>query len=108
MTITGGDGHSYSDGFYRVAKVQLVSTLQAALHSRELKIASGLKDAKTLATELRDFRATFTSAGNAVFAAREGAHDDLVLTTAIALWLGYGRGREAQVVPMPLARIQLG
>jgi hypothetical protein len=94
ITITGGQDDSYQDGMYRVAKVQLVSTLQAALHSSELRIASELKDAKTLAAELRDFRATFTSAGNAVFAAREGAHDDLVLATAIALWFGRGNGRE--------------
>jgi hypothetical protein len=95
ITITGGQDDSYADGFYRVAKVQLVSTLQAALHSSELKIAAGLKDAKTLANELRDFRATFTSAGNVIFSAREGAHDDLVLATAIALWWGRGNGREA-------------
>jgi hypothetical protein len=88
ITITGGQDDSYADGFYRVAKVQLVSTLQAALHAGELRIASELKDAKTLAAELRDFRATFTSAGNAIFNAREGAHDDLVLATAIALWWG--------------------
>lgn len=100
ITITGGQDDSYQDGFYRVAKVQLVSTLQACLHSGELKIAAGLKDAKTLAAELRDFRATFTSAGNAVFAAREGAHDDLVLATAIALWWGR-QGRTVETGPMP-------
>lgn len=86
LAITGGDGQSYENGWHRVSKMVLVSTLQAALHSGELKIAAGLKDAKVLVNELRDFRATFTSAGNVVFAARESAHDDLVLATAIALW----------------------
>lgn len=36
------------------------------------------------------FRPKADSAG-----AREGAHDDLVLATAIALWWGKGGGREA-------------
>jgi hypothetical protein len=39
-----------------------------------------------LARELQDFRARFTEAGNATFNAREGAHDDLVLALALAVF----------------------
>lgn len=59
-----------------------------------LAAARGDRTMAELSEQFRDFRATFTSAGNAVFAAREGAHDDLVLATAIALWFGRGNGRE--------------
>ncbi len=96
VTITAGDSETRVGGSYRVAKLQLVSRLQALLHSGDLKIAAGLKDTQALVRELQDFRASFTSAGNAVFNAREGAHDDLVLAVAIAVWYGQqmkGSGR---------------
>ena len=38
--------------------------------------------------ELQNFRVTYTSAANALFSARSGAHDDLVLSLAIACWWG--------------------
>ena len=101
ITITAGEGESSARGGYRVAKLQLVSRLQAMLHSGELKIAAGLKDTQALVRELQDFRASFTSAGNAVFNAREGQHDDLVLAVAIGVWYGErmkgGSGRKARL-----------
>ena len=88
VTITAGEAETSVSGGYRVAKLQLVSRLQAMLHSGDLKIAANLKDTPALVRELQDFRATFTSAGNATFNAREGAHDDLVLAVAIGVWYG--------------------
>ena len=88
VTITAGEAEKADAGGYRVAKLQLVSRLQSLLHSGDLKIAAGLKDTAALVRELTDFRATFTSAGNPTFAAREGAHDDLVLAVAIGVWYG--------------------
>jgi hypothetical protein len=38
-----------------------------------------------------DFRVKITAAANETFAAREGAHDDLVLATALPIWLGSQR-----------------
>jgi hypothetical protein len=94
ITITGGDGHSYSRGGYRVAKLLLVSRLQALLHAGDIKIAADLPEAAALVSELQEFRATFTDAGNAAFGARIGRHDDLVLATAIAAWYATdGQGR---------------
>lgn len=67
-------------------KGELVSKLQALLHSGDLRIAASLPDAAVLARELQDFRVRFTDAGNATFNAREGAHDDLVLALALAVF----------------------
>ncbi|MBY0508666.1 MAG: hypothetical protein K2P94_00810 [Rhodospirillaceae bacterium] len=85
-TITGGENETWSMGDYRVAKLQLVSRLQAMLHSGELEIAGDLPDLPALKAELQNFRVNFTQVGNMTFAARMGTHDDLVLAVAIALW----------------------
>ncbi len=86
VTITGGSTATYTDGYQRVPKVELVSTVAVALQNHMLKVASGLKDATTLLKELQDFRLKKTLAANETYSAREGAHDDLVLSTALALW----------------------
>ena len=79
-------GISYSPAGWSVPKAELVSKLQALLHAGQLRIAAGLPDAAVLARELQDFRVRFTEAGNATFNAREGAHDDLVLALALAVF----------------------
>ncbi len=88
-TITAGASEARSpDDFndWRVAKLLLVSRLQAVLHEQVLNIAD-VPDARTLAQELQDFRGIFSETGYARFGAREGAHDDLVLAVAIGTWL---------------------
>jgi len=57
-----------------------------ALQRRKLKVAVGLPEAATLVEELRNFEVRITQAANAVYNARVGAHDDLVLAAALALW----------------------
>lgn len=93
VTITAGRQVVKKNDEYHVPKLELVSRLQAAFHSKTLKIADDIPDAKVLATELQNFRANFTSVGNVIFNAREGQHDDLVLATAIALWWAEGSYR---------------
>lgn len=86
VTITGGaEIHRYSDA-HTVPKNFLVSKLQALLHTGQLQVAAGIRDTPALLRELQDFRVTFTSAGNAIFNARQGAHDDLVLALALAVY----------------------
>ena len=100
VTITGGDSatqSSYRPEEWRVAKLLLVSKLQAALHSGELRIAKALPEARVLVRELQDFRAQFTPTGYARFGAREGQHDDLVLALAIGIWWG-SRARSIMTV----------
>lgn len=86
LIITAGDKAKRTGTGWSVSKLQLISRLQAELHQEGLRISRHLKDADALAKELQDFQVNITSAGNAVFGARVGAHDDLVLALAIATW----------------------
>ena len=43
-------------------------------------------DADALVRELQGFRVSYSTAGNAIFGAREGAHDDLVLAASPAIF----------------------
>jgi hypothetical protein len=71
---------------YTVSKSYLVSNLDAKLHTGELRFAKELREAPAMETELKDFRRHVSEAGRYSFEARSGAHDDLVLAVAIALW----------------------
>jgi hypothetical protein len=42
----------------------------------------------TLVRELEDYRVKITPAADETFNAREGAHDDLSLALALAVWVG--------------------
>jgi hypothetical protein len=88
VLITAGMAVSFNDGFYHVAKVVLISTVQVALQQRRLQFASSLPDVPILLEEFRNYRVKVTPALNEVFSAREGAHDDLLLAVAIGLWWG--------------------
>jgi hypothetical protein len=68
-----------------------VAALGPRLHTSELKIAAALSDAGTLAEELKDFQRKVSDAGRAIYNARTGAHDGLVLAVAIALWWATSR-----------------
>jgi hypothetical protein len=67
---------------------------KAIIRSSEL-----LADAAVLVRELQDFRMSFSTAGNAIFGAREGAHDDLVLAVALAI---FGATQPAMAMDIPL------
>ena len=71
---------------WHVAKTELVSVVQVLLQSRRLEVIKTLSEARTLTHELQDFQMRFTAATHVVFNAREGAHDDLVLSVALAAW----------------------
>jgi hypothetical protein len=79
---------------WSVPKTELISNLDALLHTGVLKIASELREAPALAEELKDFRRHVSEAGRNTFGARVGSHDDLVLSLALACWwLRRGRGK---------------
>jgi hypothetical protein len=87
VTITAGNSESEAGSRrWHVGKSQLVSLVDARLHSGELRFAAELQDAPILKDELRDFRRKLSDTGRASYAARAGAHDDLVLAVAIAVW----------------------
>lgn len=87
ITITGGASwHRETPRQWHVAKIQLVGIVQKFLQSGRLRIGAKLPHAATLQKELRDFRVKFSKAANETYESREGAHDDIVLALAIALF----------------------
>lgn len=96
IVIHGGDAVSRPDAFtYRVPKRDLAGVIHTLLESDRLRIASAIPEAPTLRAELQNFRAKINIAtGHDSYSAgageewREGAHDDLVLSVAVAAWLG--------------------
>jgi hypothetical protein len=106
VTITAGDAQTrerLSPSDYKVAKILLVSRLQAYLHSGQLKIAKDLPETRALVEELQDFQVSFTETGYAKFGARVGRHDDLVLSAAIALWWAFEHKQTTtRVRPLPV------
>jgi hypothetical protein len=103
VSITGGVEITKQDTLrWSVAKTQLISGVDARLHSGELRFAAELGEAHALAEELKDFRRHLTAAGHATYQARTGRHDDLVLAVAIGLWWATERRRH-QIHIGPLA-----
>jgi hypothetical protein len=91
VTITAGLEQAFVSGSWHVAKQILISTLDARLHTGELRFAKELLEAGTMAEELKDFRRHVSAAGRYSYEARVGRHDDLVLAVSIALWCCVGR-----------------
>jgi hypothetical protein len=105
VTITAGRAVTFErgrggTGGWHVAKVQLVSALQALLSGHRLDVSQKLPDAPDLVKELKHFKAKVTLAGNETFEAwRERDKDDMVLALALACWYAE-RGMRAQVAPL--------
>jgi hypothetical protein len=88
ITITGGAGwHKGKPYQWHVAKILLVGIVQKYLQSGRLRIGAKLTHAGVLRRELRDFRVKISKAANETYEAREGQHDDEVLSLAIALFV---------------------
>lgn len=99
VQITAGSAVTMQDGHWHVAKSVLVSTMQVLIQTERLKYADageGLgRLGDTLKKELHNFKRKVTPAGNESFEAwREKEHDDIVLATAIACWLGEQSGHD--------------
>lgn len=91
--ITGGDAVHQDAKNYRVPKRDLVGIVQVLLQTGRLKIASALPEAATLTAELLAFKVNLSQRGHDTYGNdvgdwRENPHDDLVLATALACWLG--------------------
>src|SRR5262245_25689268 len=90
ITITGGVGLSIDPNYFRrwqISKIQLVGTVQKFLQSGRLQIGASVPHATTLQRELQEFRVKTSKAAHEVYDAREGPHEDLVLSLAIALFV---------------------
>jgi hypothetical protein len=103
IQITGGNEVTRDGDIWNVPKRDLAGAVQVALQSGRLKIAAGLPDTQVLVAELQNFRVKISLAGHDSYGAgtgeewRVGAHDDLVLAVAIALWAAQ-RSRGATLV----------
>lgn len=99
ITITGGNDVIQVDGGWHVPKRDLVGALAVAFQTSNLKIAGALPEAKTLVDELLNFKVKINlkTAHDSYEAWREGIHDDLVLSVAMALW--YARKNAGSSAP---------
>lgn len=105
ITITGGDKAIHEGTNWRVPKRDLVGLLSVAFQNKRLKIAASLPFAKTLIDELLNFKVKVSAAGHDSYEAwREGDHDDLVLSVAMACFAEskYGIVRPATLTARPL------
>jgi hypothetical protein len=101
ITITGGLEVTQVGGDrWHVPKGVLISTLEARLHSGELKIDIANSEGAVLREELKDFKKLRTDSGYLKFDARSGKHDDLVLACALATWWASNRIGEFSVGPL--------
>ena len=86
VTITGGD-HTNQDGRHiRVPKKDLVGTCTKLFQTERLRIQESLPLRDTFVRELNSFRMKQSAAGHISYDAREGEHDDLVLSVGLAVW----------------------
>lgn len=92
ISITGGGTVNYVDRHYNVPKRDLVTNLQVMLQNGSMRIAKGIKEADALVEELANFQVKISESGHDTYGGRSGVHDDLVLSVAMAAWLG-ARGR---------------
>ena len=89
---------------WNVAKIEVVGAMREVLEARRLKVArmpngQHIEFADILKRELMDFRVKITTAANETFAAQQEAHDDLVLSVALPVWLGSQRCMQMRTQP---------
>lgn len=89
VLITGGDAVGREGGRFRVPKRDLVGAAKVLLQSGRLKFAE-LPETPTLVRELLNFQVKIdpATAHDSYSAWREGVHDDMVLSVALAVWFG--------------------
>jgi hypothetical protein len=89
ITITAGNEVAADGAGWHVPKRDLIGVLQVLLQTRRLRVAKALPHAATLVKELEAFRVKVTSKANESFESwRQRDHDDLLLSVAMAAWIG--------------------
>jgi hypothetical protein len=88
VTITTGERVT-SERFdeWHVPKRLLIMGMQVAMQQGRLRVAASLKEGPVFVRELQQFQWKPTRTNQDSYGAwREGAHDDLILAVAVALW----------------------
>jgi hypothetical protein len=114
ISITGGEKELFDPelGGWKVPKRVLVSNLQVLLQNGQLKFAEGMMHAQTLINELLNFKIKVNTKGNDTYETwREGDHDDLVLSLALAAWYAVRYGvtdsqKSRMIIPNPWLAIK--
>jgi hypothetical protein len=97
ITITGFGDSVAGDYGVRVPKRELVARVQVILQGGRLQVAKGLPERDTLMQEMQNFRYKLSQAANMTFNAREGKHDDILLSVSLCCWFAY---RYANSIPV--------
>ncbi len=106
VTITGGENENEhkerSQTYNSVGKVRLLSMLNSALHTGDLKVGDfPLRD--ELRQELESFEADITAAGRMkIDGGTDFSHSDAAIAAALAYWLSDHRTIGAHVGEVPL------
>ena len=107
IMITAGDAVTRKHGGYGVPKPDLVGAVQKALGFQRLRVSAELEHAATLIDEARTFEAKQNPVSGYIrYAHREGAHDDLLLSLAMAVWFLFYQRRHGRMRTM--SKTQLG
>jgi hypothetical protein len=92
VTITGGERVRWDDAGVHVPKRELASAVQRGLQEGRIRIPRNHPMAQALTEELTGFRVKVSLSGKDSYGAgedwRSAAHDDLVLSLALAIWFG--------------------
>lgn len=90
VMITSGAEHRIdaASNTYYVPKRDLVAAIMRVMQEERWAFAAALRHGHTLVHELQQFIVKPTPSGNEQFAARDGEHDDIVLSVALAMWVG--------------------
>ena len=88
IKITSGHEVTQTKDGYHVPKVELVSALAVLFHSKRIKVAAKLPEAKYLRKEVLAFKYKIDrQTGHTTYGADEEAeHDDIVLSVSLASW----------------------
>ncbi len=87
VILTGGERESHAEGVWCVPKQDLVAGLRLMLENRELGLPLRYAPSRLLVKEMAQMETWMGVRGGVTFGARrEGAHDDLVMASALACW----------------------
>ena len=78
----------------------LITNLQVLFQNERLRAAKGLAEGKTFIDELLNFKlkVNVTTGHDSYAAWREGVHDDLVLSVAMAAWYAEKGRKELKLI----------